>query len=101
MSIEVKAGNHVKYSIKLSGQKLPEAIPISLGKNEQLQIRFHSDFVGTSSGFKVTFSTSYDPGMLMHVSDLKYLDGLRSLHQDIKNSQVDSKVLKMYIIECN
>ena len=90
MSIKVKAGYHTKYHKKLCGQKLPEAIPILLDKNEQLQIKFYSDFYGTGSGFKASFSTSYDPGMLMHVSDLEYLDGLRSLHQDI--SQVEGKV---------
>ena len=36
------------------------------------------------SGFKITFSTSFDPGTLMDASEVYYLDGLRVLFQDLR-----------------
>ena len=67
--------------IDLCGQEIPETIIITAVENMKVRISFHSLNEGT--GFKISFSTSFDPGMLMDKSEMQYLDGLRVLYQDL------------------
>ena len=64
------------------GQQIPEPKIFKAVENRKfVRISFQSKNKGT--GFKISFSTSFDPGMLMDKSELQYLDGLRVLYQDL------------------
>ena len=68
--------------IDLCGKQIPEPIIIEAEENRKIvRISFKSKNAGT--GFKISFSTSYDPGMLMDKYEMQYLDGLRVLYQDL------------------
>ena len=48
-----------------------------------VEIHFKADYSITRSGFKISFATSFDPGMLMDLTEIEYLDELRIFIQDV------------------
>ena len=66
-----------------SGKEVIEPIVYQQVEDTFVVIHFKADSSKTRSGFKISFATSFDPGMLMDLTEIEYLDELRIFIQDV------------------
>ena len=87
-------GSSIKWNKigKFCGKELPNTIVA----NDTVKITFISDKEQGGKGFKISFSISFDPGMLMNLPELEHLDGLRVLYQDLYSLNVDGKTKQIF-----